>query len=144
MAGNRAFKGLASLRAGFDQPFEDDIPEPIPARPEPVLERVQATVHQPEPPRMMPQPVAVAPVHSEPRQFGGPQAVSPITGKVDRRRLRKVLKTPSVSLSVAVRAELHEEVSALLFARKTTWIATLDELLTQYVAEAKATGRFPR
>lgn len=134
MAGNRAFQGLASLRAGFDRPYEDEA--------EPVVERLQATPEPTPQPRMMPTPQPV--LHQEPRSFQGPQVVSPITGKVDRRRLRKVLKTPSVSLSVAVRAELHEEVSNLLFARKTTWIATLDELLTKYVAEARATGRFPR
>ena len=69
---------------------------------------------------------------------------SPITGKVDRRRLKKVLKTPSVSLSVAVRAELHEEVSTMLFARKSTWIALLDKLLTDFVVDAKARGHFPK
>ena len=135
MASTRAFKNLASLRSSFDEPLED----------EPLAERNVAGPTQ-VPPAMARMPSDaphLAPALVRMHDSGG-QAVSPITGKVDRRRLRKVLKTPSVSLSVAVRSELHEDVSAMLFARKTTWIALLDQMLSEYVAKAKETGHYPK
>ena len=141
MAGNRAFRGLANLRNSFEQPYAEDDPAEVAETVAPEL---------PRPPRSttitsMPQVVQGYSFQaSEDRLPGLMTPVSPITGKVDRRRLRKVLKTPSVSLSVAVRAELHEEVSAMLFARKSTWIALADELLTKYVAEARAAGQYPK
>ena len=141
MAGNRAFKGLANLRDSFEQPYADDEPSEVAGTAAPEL---------PRPPRatnitpMPPSPPGYSFQASAERPLGLMTPVSPITGKVDRRRLRKVLKTPSVSLSVAVRSELHEEVSEMLFARKTTWIAIVDELLTNYVAEARAAGQYPK
>lgn len=135
MASNRAFKNLASLKNSFDEPVEEEIstsqlPEPT-AQSSPAVGLISTHQHAPAP--------MLVRSHDSPSH-----PVSPITGKVDRRRLKKVLKTPSVSLSVAVRAELHEEVTGMLFARKSTWIALLDQLLTAYVSEAKATGHFPK
>ena len=134
MASNRAFKNLASLRNSFDEPVEDDrsSSEKQEKHPGIVITANAVPSHQ-----TIPAPLLV---HSH----DSVHPVSPLTGKVDRRRLRKVLKTPSVSLSVAVRAELHEEVSTMLFARKSTWIALLDQLLTDYVTDAKAKGQFPK
>ena len=131
MASTRAFKNLASLRTHFDEPLDDE-----PAS-EPLSRHSSVDEHE-RPAPASPSPILLRP--HDPQQH----PVSPITGKVDRRRLRKVLKTPSVSLSAAVRAELHEEVSTMLFARKSTWIALLDQLLSDYVAEAKSRGQFPK
>lgn len=134
MATNRAFKNLASLRSSFDEPVEEDrsgIDEP-----EKHSGHVISAGATP-PYQIPPAPMLV-------RSHDLAHPTSPLTGKVDRRRLKKVLKTPSVSLSVAVRTELHEDVSTMLFARKSTWIALLDELLTDYVAGAKAKGQFPK
>ena len=134
MASNRAFKNLASLRSSFEEPLEDDGSGP-PGQEAHSINVVAANtmpLHQ-----TLPAPMLV-------RSHDGAHPTSPITGKVDRRRLRKVLKTPSVSLSVAVRAELHDEVSTMLFSRKSTWIALLDQLLADYIAEAKAKGHFPK
>ena len=134
MASNRAFKNLASLRNSFDEPLEDDS-QSLQANETQnssiALEGTPPTVHTTPTPMLVRSPVS-------------DQALSPITGKIDRRRLKKVLKTPSISLSVAVRAELHEEVSTMLFARKSTWIALLDQLLTDHVANAKAKNHFPK
>ena len=134
MASNRAFKNLASLKDSFEEPLEDDVsgsqvPQIV----------THGDVHAQQAPLHLsaPAPMLV-------RSHDSAPPVSPITGKIDRRRLKKVLKTPSVSLSVAVRAELHEDVSAMLFARKSTWIALLDQLLTGYVSEAKAKSQFPK
>jgi hypothetical protein len=127
MANTRAFKNLASLRNSFDTPFAEE--ETV----SPALEQVAEA------------PVVIrAAAAAERAHIHAVPPLTPVTGKVDRRRLRKVLKTPSVSLSVAVRAELHAEISEMLFARKSTWIALLDELLTAYVSEAKATRSFPK
>lgn len=134
MASNRAFKNLASLRDSFDTPFEEDGAGL--AQKETQASGV-ATGDATPPHQAPPAPMLV-------RSHDPTQPTSPITGKVDRRRLKKVLKTPSVSLSVAVRAELHEEVSTMLFARKSTWIALLDQVLTEYIADAKAKGHFPK
>ena len=141
MASTRAFKNLASLRSSFsnfsnvDDPLEDEpAVEQHPSRPTPIPAAVARL------PSDLPH---LAPALVRPYEPTA-QPVSPITGKVDRRRLRKVLKTPSVSLSVAVRSELHEEVSAMLFARKTTWIALLDTMLDEYVSKAKETGHYPK
>lgn len=124
MATHRAFKNLASLRDSFREPF---LEEPADA----------ATVPQPEPIPVMLAADAASLVPIDYRAYLPPP-------KVDGRRLRKVLKTPSVSLSVAVRAELHEDISAMLFAGKSTWIALLDELLTAHVQRAKDENRFPK
>lgn len=131
MATNRAFKGLANLRAGFEEPFVDD-------------EVTTAALSTSS--LLLPEPTSKveAPAYAAEVKLSADTFISPVTGKVDRRRLRKVLKAPSVSLSVAIRAELHQEITALLFSQKSTWIAVLDELLTNHVAEAKATGRFPK
>jgi hypothetical protein len=135
MASTRAFKNLANLRDSFHEPIQEEGPRE--------LEHGGATnpVHIP----------ALTPFLAHQTSMPGGTAterstpmVSPITGRVDRRRLRKVLKTPSVSLSVAIRTELHEQVSEMLFARKTTWIALLDELLADYVAQAKQSNRYPK
>lgn len=138
MASTRAFKNLASLRSSFEEPLEEESSaehsQPGPIHVPQTLPRLTA-----EAPHLAPALVRMQDNMAQPVS-----PVSPITGKVDRRRLRKVLKTPSVSLSVAVRAELHEEVSEMLFARKTTWIALLDQMLTEYVAEAKETGHYPK
>jgi hypothetical protein len=141
MAASRAFKGLANLRDRFEQPLAED-------------ELAQDSMHDTavEGLHQGATNVTLMPRISSPfeqdafalRQAGNVHPVSPLTGKVDRRRLRKVLKTPSVSLSVAVRSELHEEVSTMIFARKSTWIAIVDELLTKYVETAKSTGHFPK
>ena len=134
MASTRAFKNLASLKQQFDQPFDEGRHDNAPEENGQVPARLTSTSHTLT---SIPSPVLVRahdPVHP----------VSTVTGKVDGRRLRKVLKSPSTSLSVAVRAELHEEVSQMLFARKSTWIALLDELLTKHVADAKAHGQFPK
>lgn len=133
MASNRAFKNLASLRHSFEEPLPEEIGETSAEAQRPFSAATDPT------PSFVPPPAPMLV-----RSHEVPHPVSPITGKIDRRRLKKVLKTPSVSLSVAVRAELHEEVSAMLFARKTTWIAVLDELLAEYVAGAKARGQFPK
>ena len=134
MASNRAFRNLAILRHSFDEPLEDE--SPVPQSHEAQLPSVVSAGTPP--------PVLTAPTPMLVRSPDTDQALSPITGKIDRRRLKKVLKTPSISLSVAVRAELHEEVSAMLFARKSTWIALLDQLLTDHVADAKAKSHFPK
>jgi hypothetical protein len=141
MAANRAFRGLANLRESFDQPYaEDEVITEMPVEVAPDPRRTRSTNIT-----SMPQPTAShSSQTSMERHALQMTPVSPITGKVDRRRLKKVLKTPSVSLSVAVRSELHEEVSTMLFARKTTWIAILDELLTNYVSEARTNGMFPK
>ena len=134
MASNRAFKNLASLRNSFEEAVEDEAPgTPIPHRDF----QESGTTHTTSLHQGIHTPMLV-------RSYDSAHPISPITGKVDRRRLKKVLKTPSVSLSAAVRAELHEEVSTMLFARKSTWIALLDQLLTAYVLEAKAKGQFPK
>ena len=130
MAGNRAFKNLAALRDSFveAQPVE----EPNEA----------ATISPDARPVRSPRIFENAPFS----ELGTPSIsnVSSITGKVDGRRKRKVLKTPSVSLSVSVRREIHEDISAMLFAQKSTWIALLDDLLHQYVQQAKTSGQFPK
>lgn len=131
MAGNRAFKNLASLRTHFDEPLNEDR-APMAASPDPSSTDPNRTQQASTSPMLV--------RSHDPQQH----PVSPITGKVDGRRLRKVLKTPSVSLSVAVRSELHEDVSTMLFARKSTWIALLDQLLGDYVADAKSRGQFPK
>ncbi len=132
MASTRAFKNLASLRSSFDVPIEEEVgafAEPPPPTPDPVQTSFIAAA--PPSARLHIHAVNTAPL-------------TPVSGRVDRRRLRKVLKTPSVSLSVAVRSELHEDVSAMLFANKSTWIALLDDLLSSYVAQARAEKRFPK
>lgn len=135
MASNRAFRNLASLRHSFDEPLADD--SPAPQAEETQAPSIVATASAAPSILSTPAPMLV-------RSYDNAHPISPITGKVDRRRLKKVLKTPSISLSVAVRAELHEEVSTMLFARKSTWIALLDQLLTDYVADAKANSNFPK
>lgn len=134
MASSRAFRNLASLKDSFEVPLEDEGSRPqVPqAITHSEVHAHPASSHQSAPAPMLVRPHDIA------------HPVSPITGKPDRRRLKKVLKTPSVSLSVAVRTELHEDVSTMLFARKSTWIALLDQLLTDYVSEAKAKGQFPK
>lgn len=134
MASNRAFKNLASLRDSFDEPLEEDSTPASQLQ----TQAIDSTARTAVPPyHPSPAPILV-------RSHDYVQTTSPITGKIDRRRLKKVLKTPSVSLSVAVRAELHEDISTMLFARKSTWIALLDQLLTAYVSEAKTMGQFPK
>lgn len=136
MAATRAFQNLASLRSSFDEPLaeEESSPRETPIRPA-GLNSVVTALHPPS---------AYANVTAMAIPATATSQVSPITGKVDRRRLRKVLKTPAVSLSVEVREELHSDVGMMLFARKSTWIALLDELLTDYVSSAKAKGKFPK
>ena len=134
MASNRAFKNLASLKQQFDQPFDEDRHDTGSEEKEQIPALLTSTSNTRT---SVPSPVLVQahdPVYP----------VSTVTGKMDGRRLRKVLKSPSTSLSVAVRAELHDEVSQMLFARKSTWIALLDELLTKHVSDAKAHGQFPK
>ena len=134
MASNRAFKNLASLRDSFDEPLEEDSL----LTPQIQTQASNSTSGDGIPSyQALPAPMLV-------RSHDAAQPTSPITGKIDRRRLKKVLKTPSVSLSVAVRAELHEDVSTMLFAKKSTWIALLDQLLTAYVSDAKTKGQFPK
>ena len=127
MATHRAFKNLASLRDSFREPLPEDVDTPASAAEEPL----------PSVPAVAPVVLAAAAEPIDYRSYAPPP-------KVDGRRLRKVLKTPSVSLSVAVRAELHEDISAMLFAGKSTWIALLDELLTNHVQRAKDENRFPK
>ena len=134
MASNRAFKNLASLRESFDDPLADEA-----SGDQSIYTVSHGDGHAPT---ASSHQTAPAPMLVRSHDNGHP--VSPITGKIDRRRLKKVLKTPSVSLSVAVRAELHEDVSTMLFARKSTWIALLDQLLTEYVSDAKEKGHFPK
>lgn len=134
MASSRAFKNLASLKDSFEEPLEDEGSRPqVPQ----AVTHSEGHTHTAPSHHHAPAPMLV-------RSHESAHPVSPITGKPDRRRLKKVLKTPSVSLSVAVRTELHEDVSTMLFARKSTWIALLDQLLTDYVSEAKAKGQFPK
>lgn len=127
MSSTRAFKNLATLRDRFvETPFEEEEAGPQVAAPS----------------------MAELGIASESERgvayfSGAPHSFSTVR-KVDGRRARKVLKTPSVSLSVAVRREIHEDVSAMLFARKSTWIGLLDELLRHYVQDAKASGNFPK
>lgn len=132
MATHRAFKNLASLRDSFREPFLEEPVEPA-AVDEPAA--VTAAPTPPAPLRLAAEAAPGTPIDY--RTYASPP-------KVDGRRLRKVLKTPSVSLSVAVRAELHEDISAMLFARKSTWIALLDELLTEHVQRAKEDDKFPK
>ena len=136
MAGTRAFKHLANLRSSFEEPLVEDSSSERRLTGQSFPDAVDITSIPFEVKHRTP---ALLPPHEY-----GPQPVSPITGKVDGRRLRKVLKTPSVSLSVAVRAELHEQIGEMLFARKMTWIALLDQLLDEYVAKAKETGHYPK
>ena len=126
MANTRAFKNLSSLRDQFDEPIaEEQLKQE--AKPSAVSELGKVALDA--------QAQQAAPLQPQ---------TSPLTGKVDGRRLRKVLKTPSVSLSVSVRSEIYDDVRPMLFARKTTWIAVLDELLTEYVAKAKAKNEYPK
>ncbi len=130
MSGTRAFKNLAALRDRFveNTTEEDEVlatPVSLVSSKSVLLDAMQ----HPEQPSPLQKTLSVVPSTS---------------GKVDGRRQRKVLKTPSVSLSVAVRQEIHEDVSAMLFARKSTWIALLDELLLNYVQQAKSSGKFPK
>lgn len=134
MASSRAFKNLASLKDSFEEPLEDEGSRPQVSQ---AVTHSEGHAHTAPSHQNAPAPMLV-------RSHESAHPVSPITGKPDRRRLKKVLKTPSVSLSVAVRTELHEDVSTMLFARKSTWIALLDQLLTDYVSEAKAKGQFPK
>jgi len=130
MASNRAFKGLASLKSSFSDPNieQDDQRQPHLGEPEAV------------PAKMPPQATYDSHLDLPPASY----VATTMSGKVDRRRLRKVLKAPSVSLSVEVRTELHNDVRNMLFARNSTWIALLDELLTAYVQDAKSKDRFPK
>lgn len=131
MSSNRAFRNLAALRDSFveAQPEEDD-----------VAASAETTVRG---------TVASSRSTSDNIDISGHSTktlsiVSNVSEKVDGRRQRKVLKTPSVQLSVSVRREIHEDVSAMLFAQKSTWIALLDELLSNYVQQEKNSGRFPK
>jgi hypothetical protein len=130
MPNSRAFKGLANLRSSFRNPeAEEDSSLSYESTERPFAAPVQSAAS------------TNGSYTSHGVNAGVPTTIS---GKIDRRRLRKVLKTPSVSLSVEVRAELHNDVRLMLFAQSSTWIALLDDLLTTYVTEAKQQGRFPK
>lgn len=128
MPGTRAFKHLAALRDSFVE---------APAEELPVVTDLSAR-YADDPRRLGNDNEDLHPISKT------LSMATSVRGKVDGRRERKVLKTPSVALSVSVRREIHEDVSAMLFAQKSTWIALLDELLQNYVQHAKSSGRFPR
>ena len=129
MSANRAFKNLAALRDRFVDPQPEEQGFAAHEATTPLTEAPVVSIAEHS------ASIGNVPAFSMP---------SRLEGKVDGRRQRKVLKTPSVSLSVSVRRENHEDISSMLFARKSTWIALLDELLMDYVQQAKNSGRFPK
>lgn len=155
MAPSRAFKNLASLRDSFSLPVEEEqieaeahvgdentfaptvVMPSMPATVAPIVESPSTTQVATAPHQQAERPY----IHAVPSQ---PVATAAPAQKIDRRHLRKVLKTPATKITAHVRVELYEDVSAMIFARKTTWIAVIDELLQNYVTDAKAKNQFPK